>query len=261
MKFWIVGTPDGPEEIYEGEVRPKMLYEGGPYNHCSVAYETLESLQATCGMIERCRECNGLINHHWIEPTRSRLIEKKLCFCCDHWTKLLSAAIDFKRVIVNGGRHYMIEPELPARDRSFGGFGGARHVIAFLDGRTVTSHNLWHQGTIPERFRNRLPDNACFTRASGGDSRCGPADSCRYGSLRDDLARYEEERVSDAIDGLDDLSIRLTRLSDYAAVRATCPCCTESRRCLPDCTFATDSPSGHAVMRDARYALFGEENT
>lgn len=59
------------------------------------------------------------------------------------------------------------------------------------------------------------------------------------------------------INPLDEL--RLARLSDFAKVRATCPCCDETQWCLPDCTYEWDSPTGAEVMRDARYALFGDE--
>jgi hypothetical protein len=29
-----------------------------------------------------------------------------------------------------------------------------------LDGRSIKTNNLWFGGVIPERFRDRLPDNA-----------------------------------------------------------------------------------------------------
>ena len=34
--------------------------------------------------------------------------------------------------------------------------------IRFKDGHTITTNNLWCHGTIPEDFRNKLPDNAEF---------------------------------------------------------------------------------------------------
>lgn len=44
------------------------------------------------------------------------------------------------------------------------GFGGGKWVVRFHDGREVVTHNLWHVGTIPPPFRDRLPDNAEFVR-------------------------------------------------------------------------------------------------
>lgn len=59
VRFWIVRwTQDGPEEIYEGTETPNAP------SH-SAGYDSLEALQARCGMVERCRECNSLINHNW----------------------------------------------------------------------------------------------------------------------------------------------------------------------------------------------------
>lgn len=55
------------------------------------------------------------------------------------------------------------EPADPSRDRRLLGMAGRRFDFQFLDGRgPYTSHNLWCGGQIPERFRDRLPDNARF---------------------------------------------------------------------------------------------------
>ncbi|WP_433235329.1 DUF6197 family protein [Streptosporangium sp. CA-135522] len=63
-----------------------------------------------------------------------------------------------KRVVVEG-EHYLIVDETCS---GFRGFGGRRFDIEFFDGRTATTWNLWHQGTIPARWRDRYPDNARF---------------------------------------------------------------------------------------------------
>jgi hypothetical protein len=42
------------------------------------------------------------------------------------------------------------------------GFAGRRFVIRFHDGRIVETTNLWSNGIIPEHFRDRLLDNACW---------------------------------------------------------------------------------------------------
>jgi hypothetical protein len=60
-----------------------------------------------------------------------------------------------------GGKHYAIGPERRG-DKQLCGFGGAKFIIQFFDGRRVETMNLWHQGVIPEHFRIRLPDNAEF---------------------------------------------------------------------------------------------------
>ena len=45
---------------------------------------------------------------------------------------------------------------------SFRGFDGRKFIIKFNNGRQIITTNMWHNGTIPEKFRNRLPDNAIF---------------------------------------------------------------------------------------------------
>lgn len=58
------------------------------------------------------------------------------------------------------GEHYTICIEDIGHAKR--GFNGDRFNIKFSDGRLATTTNLWSQGTIPERFRERLPDNAKF---------------------------------------------------------------------------------------------------
>lgn len=159
--WYVVQQPDGPYEIVESAESPKTHHSGGTYTMRSVGYASLEDLHAGAGMVDRCRECESLIYTSFMEATKQVLINEQLCFQCHHWTRLLPERQN--RVIV-GGRHYMIEPELPPRDRSLGGFGGQQWKIRFKDGREVVTTNLWHQGPIPERFRERLPDNAEFVK-------------------------------------------------------------------------------------------------
>ncbi|GGY88793.1 hypothetical protein CP967_31265 [Streptomyces nitrosporeus] len=68
---------------------------------------------------------------------------------------LPSDANESRRVVVDG-QHYSIGPG------NSGGFGGRRFDIEFFDGRKVTTHDLWSQGTIPPKHRERYPDNARF---------------------------------------------------------------------------------------------------
>jgi hypothetical protein len=65
-----------------------------------------------------------------------------------------------------GGEHYIIGDE---NDPShFRGFDGDLFKIRFFRGpnagKTITTTNLWHQGKIPDNFRDVLFDNAEFVR-------------------------------------------------------------------------------------------------
>jgi hypothetical protein len=68
---------------------------------------------------------------------------------------------DSLRTVRVNGTHFRIGPE-DKDARGMRGFGGAKFIIMFHDGRRVVSTNLWCQGTIPKPLRGELPDNAEF---------------------------------------------------------------------------------------------------
>jgi hypothetical protein len=82
------------------------------------------------------------------------------CFDCSFWLRKTDYPEDIsdKRVVVDGN-HYMISA---VTDTYPQGFGGKLFIIQFFDGRIIKTNNLWSQGTIPDRFREMLPDNAVF---------------------------------------------------------------------------------------------------
>ncbi len=74
--------------------------------------------------------------------------------------------LDDRTVIVDG-HHYKIADE-NGHPNAFRGHSGIKFTIRFHDGREVVTTNLWSQGKIPEAWRDRLPDNAIFVKASHG---------------------------------------------------------------------------------------------
>ncbi len=68
-----------------------------------------------------------------------------------------------QRAII-GGTCYVIGVETSKGPR---GFGGRRFDIEFFDGRTVTTTDLWYQGVVSPKWRERLPDNARFATSAG----------------------------------------------------------------------------------------------
>lgn len=109
-----------------------------------------------------CAECGAREQGSWFDDIAKKLAERKLCHGCDHWTSLakIAARADVARI---EGTHYMIDKE-NADPRAFRGFAGQRFKIKFADGREVETTNLWCQGSIPDHFRDRLPDNANFVK-------------------------------------------------------------------------------------------------
>lgn len=111
-----------------------------------------------------CCECGQPERATFFEKTREEMIRMQLCFSCLHWTQLIDKADD-PRVIRFGGMHTMIgTPQVGhvvgGGQKSRLGCGGQDWWFKMDDGRLIHTNNLWHQGTIPIHFRDRLPDNA-----------------------------------------------------------------------------------------------------
>ncbi|OKI19290.1 hypothetical protein [Streptomyces sp. CB03911] len=68
----------------------------------------------------------------------------------------LPADVEESRRVVVDGEHYTLGPG------NSGGYGGRRWEIEFFDGRRQVTHDLWHQGVIPPKWRERYPNNARF---------------------------------------------------------------------------------------------------
>ena len=88
-----------------------------------------------------------------------------LCFDCSFWENLITKAEQRESGSIRiDGHHYYVDLKNPIKGGipSHRGFAGRSWNIRFRDGATVRTDNLWYQGQIPERFKDRLPDNADF---------------------------------------------------------------------------------------------------
>lgn len=149
------------EWAHNGESGKQLVFSPRPDEDNGVATYR-ERVGATIRYIH-CDEkgCGRLDFLRWNEPLCEYLIAHRRCFYCNHWHKLMAVVDDPKTVRI-GGVHYRLGDERgPAQVR---GYGGRRFRIKFHDGRDVTTTDLWCQGTIPQRFRERLGDNAVFVR-------------------------------------------------------------------------------------------------
>lgn len=92
------------------------------------------------------------------------------CRECAYWFACIDSV---PAMLVIDGRVYAVGRE---DARGMRGFGGRRFDIEYLDGRRVSSTNLWNGSQVSERFRSRLPDNARFLGGAGavqvGDTTC-----------------------------------------------------------------------------------------
>lgn len=106
----------------------------------------------------------------------SRLVEVGICPSCDFWMEKWRDRRD-EVVVRAGGQHYRYGNHLQglevndnmtvdeiveaySSDSKFKGMGGQKSIIYFESGRVVITDDLWHQGQIPDHFKELLPDNA-----------------------------------------------------------------------------------------------------
>jgi hypothetical protein len=101
-----------------------------------------------------CVSCGHRELLNWMNDKKQRLLERQLCFACDHWQDVFD---DPSALFAPGAfwgdlklHAYTIGDEDQAN--GFRGFGGNRFVLQFADGRKVVTTNLWHLGELPERM-------------------------------------------------------------------------------------------------------------
>lgn len=115
-----------------------------------------------CNTEYKCRICSNEYRVDiYMENDITRIMKKEnVCFQCAYWLEKIMLT-DENTAIINGIRYTIEDEDIHPH---FRGFGGREFNIEFFDGRTVTTHNLWCQGKIPERFRSypELQDNARF---------------------------------------------------------------------------------------------------
>lgn len=121
-----------------------------------------DPLNPLLGTTLTCVQCKKVEELRWMASINKELFENKWCFDCHFWEeKVRWAATSEKLCLRIDGHHYVANGIVP---RGFGmGFGGRLFKYKILaTGEVGETNNLWHQGTIPDNFKERLPDNAVF---------------------------------------------------------------------------------------------------
>lgn len=127
------------------------------------------------------REYRNGGSHWFLSPDSARQREVGVCDTCDFWLDKWRMR-NQNNVIRVDGQHYMFGDHLQdaritqdttlemlaksMKKKDGLGFGGRGMVIRFNDGRVIITNDLWHQGTIPTRFANVMPNNAEMVFAS-----------------------------------------------------------------------------------------------
>lgn len=148
--------------IVQGRENTKMGYQGGPCCRCSRPYESKEELILGEKIQPNpCVECGNIFGASWDKITNERIISAGVCFTCDFWRGYAAKTGDAKSIRINN-EHYWLGKATKPGDAN--GYGGSWFTIKRDTGEEIKTCDLWHQGTIPEHFRQRIPNNAKFVK-------------------------------------------------------------------------------------------------
>lgn len=110
-----------------------------------------------------CSHCGAIESNSYCEPYKTQIVERGLCYHCNSWTNEL-AKDDPKRLIIDGHIYGDGGNQPNAARKDWLGFGGQVWTIE-RDGKVWQTNNLWSGSTIPQEYRERMPDNARFVKA------------------------------------------------------------------------------------------------
>lgn len=110
-----------------------------------------------------CKKC-GAENYKTCYGGDIGKMMKKMGFCfnCAFWQE----KVDNKRrfTIIDGSSYVLGNSSSDAKYR---GMAGRTFTVRHFRSGTVKSYNdVWHQGTVPDHFRDELPDNAEFANGA-----------------------------------------------------------------------------------------------
>lgn len=155
---WFLVSNESEAEIVCAKECPKMSHSGGKWTSSSGWHATREELVAEKGIPESpCVDCGNVFHTNYIPEVKDRLLSANRCHTCDFWTQLIGNP----NAIVVGGCHYM-DSGTDNTNTRWNGFGGRKWKYSKNGGEPKETNNMWFQGEIPERFRDRIPDNSVF---------------------------------------------------------------------------------------------------
>ena len=105
-------------------------------------------------MTENCTKCGKTNDSEHYFGLRN----KAMCFSCNFWTETKE-----RNPLIVNGNSYLDGGNQVGVSRSLLGFAGRVFRYRRL-GETEwkETNNMWHKGTVPEVFREEMPDNAEF---------------------------------------------------------------------------------------------------
>lgn len=118
--------------------------------------------------MNKCAECGAEDYHdNYMGDTGAVVTGLGVCHECAFWLIHISQPEDQRmpKVVIDGTlwRPDREMSQKPAWGTTrWLGLGGAKQVIKLHTGEVITTYNCWCNGTIPQRYRKDLPDNAVF---------------------------------------------------------------------------------------------------
>lgn len=83
------------------------------------------------------------------------------------WIRLYEENKNNPNWLIIDGESWIANPFVPNtnnKTRRFMGMGGRMLEAISNDGRKIISNDWWHQGKIPEEFKDLIPDNAKWVK-------------------------------------------------------------------------------------------------
>lgn len=159
MQAYLAGFENGTAGIIIQEKSPFMTHiDGLCCNSCYGGMDEADLRSSSEIPDEPCRKCGSPFATTY--SNKEDLLKRHFCFSCTFWQEYVEDK-DNPRIARVDGKHYFVNKS-KGGDTRFNGFGGSKFKVRWNDGREEESNDVWHQGTIPDRFRQDLPDNATF---------------------------------------------------------------------------------------------------
>lgn len=110
-----------------------------------------------------CAECGENARNTYTEPHRTQMLERRLCFGCNHWREFAEKRDPAKLTVIEG---HIYTPG-NRTSGSFLGMAGRRFDIEYIApsihaGKRTTTFDLWSAGQMPAQLREKFPDTARF---------------------------------------------------------------------------------------------------
>lgn len=119
-----------------------------------------------------CSKCGAEDQNCYVEPYKSQMLNRKLCWTCNFWfDRAIALEKNHHRMTIISGREYSPGNRTSGPMR---GMAGRRFDIEYIEpsvyaGQKITTFDLWSGGDLPADLAERFCDTARFV---GGAKKC-----------------------------------------------------------------------------------------